>query len=88
MGSHGWGNYSLGTAEPCSKFFHALMVVVNAGSPVLNQLPIASAAEFFCSEEGVAQGQRGAVECRLMTGVLAMIALFEIFNKVEAKLII
>jgi len=84
--------YSLGTTDPSRKLSHALMIVINAVGPIIKQLPIFSTAELFCGEEGIAQGQRGAVECHILIqvigiGELATIALFEIFNKLEAKLI-
>jgi hypothetical protein len=83
--------YSLGTTDPSRKFCHALMIVINAVGPILKQLPIVSTAELFCGEEGVAQDQRGAVEYHFpIIGISepATIALFEIFNKFEAKLVV
>lgn len=81
--------YSLGTTDPSRKFSHALMIVINAVGPILKQLPIVS-IELFCGEKGVSQDQRGAVKRHFLIMViseLATIALFEIFNKFEAKLI-
>ena len=66
------------------------MIVINAVGPILKQLPTVSTTELFCGEKGVAQDQRGAVEYHfLVIGIseLATLALFEVFNKLGAKLI-